>query len=346
MMERFARIAEGLDVSPLLKRILANEDLWGLRTERQSVPGSPHRETEAIFLRWAVDESVEGGFYCLKSRDHLETIYRLAPEIFPLCQIVIGKILGKPHDFNDDIGRAMLTRMQPGGVIPTHVDEGPYADRYDRFHVCLSGMSNFLVEGVEQVMVPGELWWFNHKLEHGVRYSSMAVGPRIHLILDVVAPAYRAKRGLTFQRERAVDLWDEAMPLFERHYRDVAHYQDITLKINQEHYNQADALGVLRCYTARMNGDLIGYCVFFVRHNMRYFDSLQALQDVLFLLPEYRGKSAGVRLIKFCEDRLRQEGCQVVYQHTKAASNVGKLLERLGYEHIDNVYGKRLDKEA
>jgi N-acetylglutamate synthase-like GNAT family acetyltransferase len=61
--------------------------------------------------------------------------------------------------------------------------------------------------------------------------------------------------------------------------------------------------------------------------------------------PEYRSTGAGPDLIRYCDEQLRADGCQAVYHHVKAAHNFGPLLKRMGYELVDLIYAKRLDKE-
>lgn len=347
MTERLKLIVEGLDVAPLLAKLAEHPELWAEHTERQHYPGSAHKDTETIYLRWAKDASLLGAFYDLTSEDHVETISALAPEIFPIIDAAIKKISPfycpwpGSHAEELQVGRVILTKLKPGGVITEHVDEGPYADRYDRFHVCLSGDSGFWCDGQIQGMKPGQLWWFNHKLPHWVQN-----GPtdRIHLILDLVAPEYRKLRGLTFQRERPHELLDEARPLFEAHYHEIAHYPDIALDINEAAYLHLEESNLLRCYTARYNGELVGYCVFLVRLNLRYSSSLQATQDILYVDKTKRGVLFGKRLLDYCEARLKAEGVQVVYQHAKVTSTVGTFFERCGYTLIDGIYGKRLDQ--
>ena len=341
MSERFKLIAENLNTGPLLKKILANEELWGRVTDRQNYPGSAHKETETIYLRWAVDESLAGGWYCLESKDRWDEIRALAPEIFDVIKDAVVAIVGDVPQWDVNLGRVILTRMKSYANIAEHVDEGPYADRYERFHVCLSGESEFWVDGQMQVMKPSQLWWFNHKVAHRVRNGGFE---RIHLIIDLLAPEYRKLRGLTFQRERAHELLDEARPLFEAHYKEVAHYQDIPLDINEPAYMKFEEVGLLRCYTARYNGELVGYCVYKVSPNLRYQSSVQAIQDILYVDKSRRGALIGKRLIEYTHAQLKAEGCQVVYQHAKIKSTVGQFLELLGYELIDGVYGKRLDQ--
>lgn len=148
---------------------------------------------------------------------------------------------------------------------------------------------------------------------------------------------------ITYQQEKVSEIWDELMPLLFAHWTEIAHYQDISLDPDVEAYAKVEEMGALRCYTARADGLLVGYVVFFVRHNLHYRVSFQAVQDVLFLSPEYRHGGAGVKLIRYSERQLAEDGVQAVYHHAKRTNQVGKLLLRLGYEHIDEIYGKRLD---
>lgn len=145
---------------------------------------------------------------------------------------------------------------------------------------------------------------------------------------------------ITFNKEPLSGFLDEAKPLFETHWAEISHYKDIRLNPDYESYLSSEEN--LRCFTSRKDGLLIGYSIYFVRPNLHYKDSLQAVQDVLFILPEYRHGRIGITLIKFCDEDLKREGVQVVYHHVKAAHNFGPMLERLGYEMIEYIYAKRL----
>jgi len=148
-----------------------------------------------------------------------------------------------------------------------------------------------------------------------------------------------------FQRELAsAPLFDELFPLLLCHFREVAHYQDIELSPDWALYERMEELDGLRIYTARdKDGSLTGYAAFFVRTNPHYKSSKQANQDVIFIHPEKRG--FGAEFIPWCDEMLRAEGVQVVYQHvkTKPELDFSPLLERLGYTFIDKIYGRRLD---
>jgi GNAT superfamily N-acetyltransferase len=148
---------------------------------------------------------------------------------------------------------------------------------------------------------------------------------------------------ISYQRESAATVVQEIVPLLYLHWQEIAHYKDIPLDPDTDAYLALDGAGALRVYTARADGQLIGYCIYFVRPNIHYRTSLQAVQDVLFLLPEHRKGRVGFGLIHFADEQLRAEGVQAAYQHVKKSHDFGPLLERMGYEHVDTIYGRRLD---
>lgn len=136
--------------------------------------------------------------------------------------------------------------------------------------------------------------------------------------------------------------FDEAMPLLKLHYIEVAHYQDIELDPDIDQYERMENAGAIRCFVARDElGLMVGYAVFFIRHNIHYRKSLQAVQDIIFIDPKKRG--FGTEFIQWCDEQLKIEGIQAVYQHVKIQHDFGPLLKRLGYEPIDVIWGRRLD---
>lgn len=339
---KFMRLPD-MDAGPLLSRLAEHPDLWvtGLRAQ---YPGSAHAAADTIFLRWPEEMTIDAAFSDLEAID-LPAARLLMPELAAVTQQIVaaaGEV--------ESVGRCMLTRLPAGGVIPPHIDEGMYADFYDRFHVCLAGGrgNSFRCGGEIFYPQPGQAFWFNRKLEHSVQNFALegATGAeRIHLILDLEAPAYLARRGVYVQHEPFVDCWDEMKDLFREHYEEIAFYKDIELDPDEDAYVKLAARGLLRIYTVRDAGALVGYVMFLVRPNPHYRRSLNAVQDVLYLKPEYRRGRTGVTLIRVAETRLRAEGVQVVYHHVKRTNRVGQLLARLGYELVDEVYAKRLDKK-
>lgn len=155
---------------------------------------------------------------------------------------------------------------------------------------------------------------------------------------------YRAMLNLTRESLASIRAGGRLEELLERHYHEIAHFKDIALDIDWPAYEQCEALGKLRCFAARVEEDLIGYVGYLVNHNPHYKGSLQAVQDVLYLAPERRGLFAGSRLIAYADRCLAAEGVQVVYHHTKAAFPIDSVLKRNGYELVDTLWAKRLDR--
>lgn len=148
---------------------------------------------------------------------------------------------------------------------------------------------------------------------------------------------------MDFQREAySAALVEEMLPLFEAHWQEIAHYKDIPLEPDLAVYEASDRAGILRVFTARKEGTLHGYIVFFVRSNPHYKSSIQASQDILFLSQPMRQGLTGYRFIQWCDDQLAIDGVQAVYHHVKGARDFGPVLERMGYEAVDIIYARRL----
>lgn len=132
--------------------------------------------------------------------------------------------------------------------------------------------------------------------------------------------------------------------LLERHWREIAYYEDIPLDVDWNFYQEADKRGLLRIFTVRDGEELVGYAVYLVRHAPHYKSSLQAVQDVIFLAPEYRRGSAGLQLVGYADAMLAAEGVQLTYHHSKVKQPIDIILRRQGYQLIERVWGKRHDR--
>jgi GNAT superfamily N-acetyltransferase len=337
----FRLIASGTDTSAALAALADRPDAWTEQTWRQRFPGTAHADTQTVYLRHPhiVGPSL------LSDMDAPPTAewYRMQP-LADLVRQVWTAVGAREID----AGRAMVVRLPPGGRIADHYDGGSYAKEFDRFHLVLDAGEGvrFTCRGQDREFRTGDLFWFDHRSNHSVANDSTR--DRLHLIVDCKAPAYRALRKpqLRFAVETMAQVWDDMQPLLERHWREIAHYQDIPLEPDRQGYATAERNGNLRIFTLRRDDELIGYAVYFVRQNLHYKSSKQASQDILFLAPEYRRGRLGMHLIEFSDECLGDEGVQATYHHVKAAHNFGPLLERMGYQLVDLIYAKRLDKKG
>lgn len=192
-------LAADLNVKPLVARLEADPNLWRENTWRQDYvvqlerPISPQRDTEAVMFRWAPENTIES------VRDSLDIVmhknFAKLPEIIPLVEKCIEVAGAK------ELGRVFVAKLKPGGFVIPHQDYGMYADHFERFHLVLTSDkgNEFFVEDANHHresahMNPGEFFWFNHKETHWAVNKSET--PRMHLIMDMVAPKYRRERNV------------------------------------------------------------------------------------------------------------------------------------------------------
>lgn len=151
-----------------------------------------------------------------------------------------------------------------------------------------------------------------------------------------------AHTGITFVRAPSLKaMWDEIFPLFQKHWLEIAHFDDIPLNPDTEQYFKIDALGLLHVYTARdEDGKLVGYAVYFVTPHLHFKQSIHATQDVLFIDKEHRG--FGMRFIRWCDEQLRAAGVHVVINAVSEANDYSLVLRRMGYKRSDQMYVRRL----
>jgi aspartyl/asparaginyl beta-hydroxylase (cupin superfamily) len=182
----FRRIAVGLNVAPLLDALAVYPEHWNALTFRQTFPGSAHHDTQSIYLTYCERIDVESVFNDLRAVSY--PALADLPEAADLINDALHLVGAR------SAGRVMLVDLKAGGRITPHIDEGAYADHYERFHLVITSEAGNVFEcgGDTAHMKPGELWWFNHKRLHSV--SNYSDTPRLHLIVDAVAPKYRVER--------------------------------------------------------------------------------------------------------------------------------------------------------
>jgi GNAT superfamily N-acetyltransferase len=148
---------------------------------------------------------------------------------------------------------------------------------------------------------------------------------------------------LTFHTERLWAVADDIEPLLQLHYDEIAlHKEAIPLDPDWNRYACLDERGELAIYTARDDGNLVGYGVFFVHDHPHYASTLVAANDLLFLHPDYRRGGLGLRLIRYCEQQLKARGVVKLTWHIKFAHDWSAILHRQGYLDEEKIVGKIL----
>ena len=185
-MRNFLQIATGVDVTPLQLAISRRPELWKEDTYLRDYPQGPFKDIESILLRFPTKGGVEGTEAVQNPEskfDQHENVdyppYKLLHEARPIVMSLMTRVNG------ERLGRVIINKIRPGGVIFPHADSKDHADYYSRFHVVLKSQPGVYFRCVDESihMATGEVWWFNNGLEHEVKNNS--ADERIHLIVDI-----------------------------------------------------------------------------------------------------------------------------------------------------------------
>ena len=146
---------------------------------------------------------------------------------------------------------------------------------------------------------------------------------------------------LAFRQESFTALRPELEPLFERHWREVALNQDtVPLDPDWDSYAVMEAAGLYSMTTARAGIMLVGYVGLIVSRALHYRTLLCAEPDLLWLAPEHRAGTAGLRLLKAAESAVIALGVKRIGGRCKLHRDLDALFDRAGYQPIERVYAK------
>lgn len=155
---------------------LDRHPLWAQFTARQNFPGSPHLATQCIPMR--------GAKTFLSSYEPAAKRYRTpASHFLPHTTALINRVLdGLPVA---TVGNVLAVSLKPGGEVLPHIDEGPYPEHFERFHIAVTSPKGNWFKVDDELYSPeqGDIFFFNHRVTHSVGNPSEE--PRIHIIVDV-----------------------------------------------------------------------------------------------------------------------------------------------------------------
>ena len=148
---------------------------------------------------------------------------------------------------------------------------------------------------------------------------------------------------ITYQQERLYDVVGEIDELLALHYQELCLHKDrIALAPCWDRYAAMEREGALLVYTARLDGDLIAYSAFFSSPHPHYAGLRLVSNDVLFLKAEHRTGRTGIRLIQFCEEKVKAlYGTDFALTwHAKENTPLADILKRMKYRVQDIVLSK------
>lgn len=148
---------------------------------------------------------------------------------------------------------------------------------------------------------------------------------------------------MKYQQEFLTQVQDDAKVLIELHWEEIALNKDhIKLNPDWEAYAHLESIGKLKIFTARDDGKLVGYFVVIVNNHIHYKDHLFAANDIIYLHKDFRKGFTGIKLIKFAEQALKEDGVSVLVVNTKVHQPFDSVLEWLGFNLTERMYSKYL----
>ena len=148
---------------------------------------------------------------------------------------------------------------------------------------------------------------------------------------------------ITFQIETLAQVKDDMQPLLKEHWQLVAMYQDkIKLNPDWKEYARLEASGILKIFTARDDGRLVGYFAVLISKSLHYSDHYFAINDVIFVKQDSRANATGYKLLKYAEDYCKSCGISTLAVNTKVALPFDKLMTSNGYDYAERLYIKYL----
>ena len=149
---------------------------------------------------------------------------------------------------------------------------------------------------------------------------------------------------MEYRQEILQTAFSDALELFKLHWDEVALNKDfIELNPDYNAYLECEQNENLKIFTAREGEELVGYFAVIVTRSLHYCDHKFATNDVIFMHKDHRKGMASIKLIKFAIECLREDGVSLLMMNTKVHKPYDIVLKRLKFEHIENVYSKRLN---
>ena len=146
---------------------------------------------------------------------------------------------------------------------------------------------------------------------------------------------------MQFAREAySPELVSEMVPLWKEHYEETRSRNYGALDPDLSVYIALADQGALRIFTVREESRLSGYQVFFVSRHIHHRELIDATGDILFMRKALRRGMNGYRFLRYCVEKLSEEGIRVIHQRISARHDFGRLFERMGFELEDMTYSR------
>lgn len=150
-------------------------------------------------------------------------------------------------------------------------------------------------------------------------------------------------RLISYQQEFLTTVANEIAPLLKEDWEEIEHQKSRRpLNPDWEAYANLELAGVLKIFTARDGKQLVGYASCFLLPDIHSRGIISANFEILFVTASHRNGFVGLRLMKFAEKCVKQDGAKFCFVTTTQQNSASKMMERLGYKAIETKFEKDL----
>jgi hypothetical protein len=108
------------------------------------------------------------------------------------------------------------------------------------------------------------------------------------------------------------------------------------LDVNLPALYAAEEAGHLKTFIAENDGKVAGYDCLLVSEDVYKAKRMAATEVGIYMIPRFRGHY-GKDFIQWVDSQLEVD---IIYRGTSVSRDFGKVLEKLGYFKLSNIYGK------
>lgn len=141
---------------------------------------------------------------------------------------------------------------------------------------------------------------------------------------------------------------EKLLPMLKQHWDEIGLVgtEGLTLKVNEDIYNQAEYCNNYLGLGIEEDGEFIGYFSFFMFMHPHHCDHKFAQTDCFFVRPDKRSFTTGkqvIKLFKVAESILKEEyGCSYIFLTVSVKNKLEALAKHLNFVPSDTVYIKRI----
>jgi GNAT superfamily N-acetyltransferase len=151
---------------------------------------------------------------------------------------------------------------------------------------------------------------------------------------------------VTFQLEAWETFWRDGQDLFIAHHREAGPVEGMPFNPHEKAASTLDHMGVLQILTARCDGKMVGYLLFYIEPSLESKDVLLGIQSAFYVVPQQRG--IGPMLHAFAVKHLKSMGVQRLILRAGVRGSGPKLasfFRRMGAEDNGRLFSLWIGEE-